>query len=107
MSVQLTFWGTRGTIPTPGPQTARYGGNTACVEVTDGSGNLVILDHGDGYHSLYAHLGRMEAAVGTEVEEGQPVGEVGDTGSLKGSYLYFEVREKGKPVDPKSWLGAP
>jgi phosphoribosyl 1,2-cyclic phosphodiesterase len=52
MSVQLTFWGTRGTIPTPGPQTARYGGNTACVEVTDGSGNMVILDAGTGIRGL-------------------------------------------------------
>ncbi len=56
MSVQLTFWGTRGTIPTPGPQTARYGGNTACVEVTDGSGNLVILDAGTGIRGLGKRL---------------------------------------------------
>jgi phosphoribosyl 1,2-cyclic phosphodiesterase len=56
MSVQLTFWGTRGTIPTPGPQTARYGGNTACVEVTDGSGNLVILDAGTGIRGLGKQL---------------------------------------------------
>ncbi|HWO90097.1 MAG TPA: MBL fold metallo-hydrolase [Gemmatimonadales bacterium] len=52
MSVSVTFWGTRGTIPTPGPQTARYGGNTACVEVTDSRGNLVILDAGTGIRSL-------------------------------------------------------
>ncbi len=56
MSVQLTFWGTRGTIPTPGPQTARYGGNTACIEVTDGSGNLVILDAGTGIRGLGKQL---------------------------------------------------
>lgn len=59
MSVAVTFWGARGTIATPGPQTARYGGNTACVEVTDGSGNLVILDAGTGIRSLgKALLGR-------------------------------------------------
>lgn len=56
MSVQLTFWGTRGTIPTPGPQTAKYGGNTACVEVTDGSGNMVILDAGTGIRGLGRQL---------------------------------------------------
>ena len=56
MSVQLTFWGTRGTIPTPGPQTARYGGNTACVELTDGSGNMVILDAGTGIRGLGRQL---------------------------------------------------
>lgn len=72
-----------------------------------GYGNLVIVDHGEGYHTLYAHLGSLAKAVGDEVEEGQVVGAVGDTGSLKGAYLYFEVRENGKPVDPKEWLGAP
>lgn len=51
MSVTLTFWGTRGTIPTPGAATARYGGNTACIEVRDGS-HLVILDAGTGIRSL-------------------------------------------------------
>ncbi|MGC4122422.1 MAG: peptidoglycan DD-metalloendopeptidase family protein [Myxococcales bacterium] len=72
-----------------------------------GYGNLVIVDHGEGYHTLYAHLATLAKAVGDEVEGGQALGTVGDTGSLKGAYLYFEVREKGKPVDPKEWLGAP
>jgi len=72
-----------------------------------GYGNLLIVDHGDGYHTLYAHLATLAKAVGDEVEAGQQVGTVGDTGSLKGAYLYFEIREKGKPVDPKEWLGAP
>ena len=52
MNTSVTFWGTRGTIPTPGPHTARYGGNTACVEVRDPSGHLVILDAGTGIRSL-------------------------------------------------------
>jgi phosphoribosyl 1,2-cyclic phosphodiesterase len=48
----LTFWGTRGSIPTPGPDTARYGGNTACISI-DGTGNrLVILDAGSGLRPL-------------------------------------------------------
>ncbi len=62
MSVSVTFWGARGTIATPGPQTVRYGGNTACVEITDGSGNLVILDAGTGIRALgKALLGRNGA----------------------------------------------
>jgi phosphoribosyl 1,2-cyclic phosphodiesterase len=56
MTISITFWGARGTIATPGPQTARYGGNTACVELTDGSGNLVILDAGTGIRSLGREL---------------------------------------------------
>ena len=52
----MTFWGTRGTIPTPGPLTTRYGGNTACVEVRDQTGQLVILDAGTGIRNLGRHL---------------------------------------------------
>jgi murein hydrolase activator len=70
-----------------------------------GYGNIVIVDHGEGYHTLVAHLGAMQTAIGEEVEAGSQLGTVGDTGSLKGPYLYFEVREKGRPVDPAPWLG--
>lgn len=56
MSASVTFWGTRGTVPTPGAQTARLGGNTACVEVQDGDGNLVILDAGTGIRGLGKQL---------------------------------------------------
>ncbi len=69
-----------------------------------GYGNLVIVDHGDGYHTLVAHLASMSTAMGEEVQAGSLLGSVGDTGSLKGSYLYFEIREKGRPVDPRAWL---
>jgi septal ring factor EnvC (AmiA/AmiB activator) len=70
-----------------------------------GYGNLVIVDHGEGYHTLVAHLGSMQTAMGEEVDAGDALGTVGDSGSLKGAYLYFEVREKGRPVDPRPWLG--
>jgi murein hydrolase activator len=69
-----------------------------------GYGNLVIVDHGEGYHTLVAHLATMTAAAGEDVDAGAPLGTVGDTGSLKGSYLYFEIRERGRPLDPKAWL---
>ncbi len=70
-----------------------------------GYGNLVIVDHGEGYHTLVAHLASMQTAMGEEVDAGDVLGTVGDSGSLKGPYLYFEVREKGRPVDPRPWLG--
>jgi murein DD-endopeptidase MepM/ murein hydrolase activator NlpD len=69
-----------------------------------GYGNIVILDHGGGYHTLVAHLASMRAAVGEEVDAGAELGSVGDSGSLKGPYLYFELREHGRPVDPSPWL---
>jgi phosphoribosyl 1,2-cyclic phosphodiesterase len=49
---QVTFWGTRGSIPTPGPETARYGGNTACIGIGGAGGRLVILDAGSGLRPL-------------------------------------------------------
>ena len=50
--MHVRFWGTRGSIPKPGPSTARYGGNTPCVEVRSARGTLVILDSGTGIHPL-------------------------------------------------------
>ncbi len=52
MSVSVTFWGTRGTIPVPGTGTTRYGGNTACVSVQDAEGHRLILDAGTGIRGL-------------------------------------------------------
>lgn len=52
MTHQVTFWGTRGSIPTPGPETARYGGNTACISISGPAGRLVILDAGSGLRPL-------------------------------------------------------
>ena len=63
---RLTFWGTRGSIPTPGPQTMRYGGNTACISVTGPDGRLLILDAGSGLrplgHELMSRRGKMLSA---------------------------------------------
>src|SRR6266516_2865123 len=56
MAYTVTFWGTRGSIPTPGAQTARYGGNTPCVAVEGAGGQLVILDAGTGIRALGLHL---------------------------------------------------
>ncbi len=71
-----------------------------------GYGNLVILDHGGGYHSLYAHLAHSLVEAGNEVEEGEEIAAVGDTGSLKGAFLYFEIRKLGEAIDPAPWLEA-
>jgi len=65
MSLTLTFWGTRGSIPSPGPSTVRYGGNTPCVEVRTGEGWLIILDAGTGIRELGRSL--------LEREDGTPI----------------------------------
>jgi len=67
-------------------------------------GNLAIVDHGGGFHTLYGHLDSFSVAEGDEVEAGTSIGAVGDSGSLKGAYLYFEIRDGAKPIDPLPWL---
>ena len=69
-----------------------------------GYGNLIIVDHGNEYYTLYAHVAEIEAKEGEDVRQGQRIGTVGDTGSLAGPRLYFEVRYQGKPQDPEQWL---
>ena len=69
-----------------------------------GYGRIVIVDHGDGFHSISGHLDAIHVQVGTPVEGGEPIGTVGETGSLFGPSLYFELRENGQPVDPEPWL---
>ena len=54
--MRVTFWGVRGSLASPGPETVRYGGNTACVEIRDSSGGLIILDAGTGIRRLGATL---------------------------------------------------
>ncbi len=69
MSYALKFWGTRGSIPTPGPRTARYGGNTACVSISGPDGRLVILDAGSGLRPLGHELmtGAPTAAISADI----------------------------------------
>jgi len=69
-----------------------------------GYGNLIILDHGNEYYTLYAHVAEIHVKEGDEVRQGQRIGTVGETGSLAGPRLYFEVRYQGKPQDPEQWL---
>ena len=66
MSLRVTFWGTRGSIPSPGPATVRYGGNTPCVEVRTGDGWLIILDAGTGIRELGRAL--VERADGRPIQ---------------------------------------
>ncbi len=69
-----------------------------------GFGLLVIVDHGDGYMTLYAHNKDLLKETGDWVQSGETVARAGNTGGLTNTALYFEVREKGKTVNPKIWL---
>jgi septal ring factor EnvC (AmiA/AmiB activator) len=67
-------------------------------------GNMIIIDHGMHYYSVYAHAEELFKSKGDPVEEGEVIATVGDTASMTGSNLYFELRHRGKPIDPLKWL---
>lgn len=69
-----------------------------------GFGRIAILDHGDGYFSVSGHLDELSVAAGDAVGAGQRIGTVGETGSLAGPRLYFEIRHRGEALDPADWL---
>ncbi|MGH7334268.1 MAG: murein hydrolase activator EnvC family protein [Candidatus Rokuibacteriota bacterium] len=69
-----------------------------------GYGNLIIIDHGQELYTLYAHVSDIVVKEGEDVRQGQRIGTVGDTGSLAGPRVYFEVRYQGRPQDPEQWL---
>ncbi|HET6263493.1 MAG TPA: peptidoglycan DD-metalloendopeptidase family protein [Usitatibacter sp.] len=70
-----------------------------------GFGNLLILDHGKGYMSLYAYNEALLRKVGERVRGGDPLAQVGASGGSEDSGLYFELRRDGKPFDPMGWVG--
>jgi septal ring factor EnvC (AmiA/AmiB activator) len=69
-----------------------------------GYGRIAILDHGDEYFTVYGHLERVDVEVGEWVSAGKEIGVVGETGSLSGPSLYFEVRKGSEPLDPADWI---
>ena len=81
-----------------------YGGRVIFADWLRGYGRIIIIDHGGGYYTLYGHLSEFRSEVGEEVKADKVIGLVGDSGSLEGSALYFEIRHHGKPVDPAPWF---
>ena len=69
-----------------------------------GYGKIVIVDHGDRYFSVYGHLADLFVEVGAAVREGDTIASSGETGSLTGPSLYFEIRHGSEPQDPADWL---
>lgn len=79
-------------------------GNVVFAGWLKGYGQLVIIDHGDEYHTLYAYLAAVKVVAGDTVAAGAVIGAVGDTGSLSGTHLYFELRHQGVAENPNDWL---
>jgi murein hydrolase activator len=79
-------------------------GNVVYADWLKGYGLVIILDHANGFFSLYAHASKILTTVGAQVRAGQAIGETGDTGMTGENTLYFELREGADPVDPLQWL---
>ncbi len=83
---------------------AVYDGSIVYANWFKGYGMVIIIDHGENYYSMYAHLSKLMVSVGERVQKNRTIGLVGETGLSKGGRLYFEIRHQGEPLDPLIWL---
>lgn len=79
-------------------------GRVVYADWLPGLGLLTIIDHGDGYLSLYGHNERLYKSVGARVAAGEQIATMGDSGGRPRPELYFEIRKGGRPVDPRPWF---
>ena len=86
------------------PVRAVYDGQVLYASWFKGYGNMIIIDHKNNYYTVYAHAQDLFASKGDTVEMGEVVATVGDSGSMIGPSLHFEVRHHGKPLDPLEWI---
>ena len=86
------------------PIQAVYEGKILYADWFKGYGNMIIIDHGDNYYTVYGHIEEAFKKAGDVVEAGEVMATAGDTGSINGPKLYFEIRHHGKPLDPMQWL---
>jgi murein DD-endopeptidase MepM/ murein hydrolase activator NlpD len=90
--------------PTGAPIVAAGSGTVVFASSRTGYGNHVIIDHGGGVATLYAHMSSIGASNGQRVAIGDRIGAIGCTGYCTGPHLHFEVRVNGDPVNPMGWL---
>jgi len=83
---------------------AVYHGRVILSQWASGMGLLVVLNHGEGYFSLYGHNAVLLTEPGDWVQAGEPIAEVGDSGGQLGTGLHFEITQDGVPVDPAGWV---
>ncbi|HEX6992555.1 MAG TPA: peptidoglycan DD-metalloendopeptidase family protein [Gammaproteobacteria bacterium] len=86
------------------PVRAVYHGRVVFADWLHGLGLLLVVDHGDGYMTLYGHNDALLKEPGDWVRPGEPIAQVGTTGGRSSPALYFEIRHDGEPVDPHAWI---
>lgn len=90
--------------PAGTPIRAVFDGEVIFADYFKGYGNMMIVDHGGGFFSLYAHASSLAKRVGSKVAKNDVLASVGASDSSKGPMLYFEIRYQGRPVDPAPWF---
>jgi len=86
------------------PIHALFSGKVLYSEWFKGYGNMIIIDHGNHYYTVYSNIEEVFITTGAYVETGEVIATVGDSGSLIGPKLYFEIRHHGEPLDPLLWI---
>lgn len=81
-----------------------FDGTVVYADWFRGYGMMIMIDHGENYYSLYAHLEKLLVGIGDRIKTRGIIGQIGATGLSQGSKLYFEIRYKGKPINPTAWL---
>ena len=69
-----------------------------------GYGTTIIIDHGSGFYTVYSHVTNVETNVDSQVNSGDVIAYMGDSGSINGSQLHFEIWGEGKKLNPENWL---
>lgn len=88
------------------PIEAVASGTVVFADYFKGYGNLIIIDHGTSYHTLYAHSQELLVKIGDKVAAGQAIGRAGSSGAASSPRLYFELRHRGRPINPIPWMVA-
>ncbi|ALN73351.1 M23 family metallopeptidase [Aureimonas sp. AU20] len=83
---------------------ATASGKVVSAGEAGGYGNMIEIDHGNGFSTRYAHLSQIDVSVGDRIKAGQAIGRVGSTGRSTGSHLHYEVRTNEVPVDPERYI---
>ena len=85
--------------------TAADGGTVITATYNDGYGNYIIVDHGNGVQTLYAHMSDTAVTQGTTIGQGETIGYLGATGMATGTHCHLEVFVDGQNVDPSDYFG--
>lgn len=105
-SSSLIWQGVSLSAPEGTPVRSIHNGRVVFSDWLKGSGLLTIIDHGNGYMSLYAHNQSLLKETGEWIKAGEAIATVGSSGGQQHTGLYFEIRHKGKPINPSQWCKA-